>query len=164
MKQLLLIPIILSTFILGFLVNSAFSYSTSIKELPFNSLFSRNSERESPSDYIQEENIQVFPDRIIIFLNNAKISSYEDTNSMDPLLDINHNGIEVPADCSNLEKGDIIAYKATWVNAIVIHRIVEISKNNEGIYFTAKGDNSNINDPQKIRCSEIKSKLVGVLY
>src|SRR3989344_3428705 len=108
MKQFLLIPIILSTFILGFLVNSAFSYSNSIKELPFNSLFSKNYEKESPSDFIKEEDIQVFPDKIIILVNNAKISSFEDTNSMDPLLDIN--------------------------------------------------------DPQKIMCSNIKSKLVGVIY
>ncbi|MBS3149341.1 signal peptidase I [Candidatus Woesearchaeota archaeon] len=164
MKQFLLIPIILSTFILGFLVNSAFSYSNSIKELPFNSLFSKNYEKESPSDFIKEEDIQVFPDKIIILVNNAKISSFEDTNSMDPLLDINHNGIEVNADCNKLEKGDIIAYKANWIDAIVIHRIIEINKDNEGIYFTTKGDNSNINDPQKIRCSNIKSKLVGVIY
>lgn len=164
MKQLLLISTIIVTFLLGFLVNSAYSYSTSIKEFPFTSLFSRNSEKESPSDFIQEENIQVYPDKIIILLNNPKISSYEDTNSMDPLLDANHNGIEVPANCNELNKGDIIAYKANWVNAIVIHRIINISNDNEGIYFTTKGDNSTINDPQKIRCSEIKSKLVGVLY
>ena len=60
--------------------------------------------------------------------------------------------------------GDIIAYKANWVNGIVIHRIISKSIDKEGVFYTTKGDNSQINDPQKVRCSEIKNKLVGVLY
>ncbi|HLC74152.1 MAG TPA: hypothetical protein VJH20_05970 [Candidatus Nanoarchaeia archaeon] len=164
MKQFLLISTIIATFFLGFLVNSVFSYPNSNNEFPFTGLFSKNTEVASPQDYIKENQIQVFKDKIIIFINDAQISSYEDTNSMDPLFDIYHNGIEVKPNCEELQIGDIIAYKANWVNGIVIHRIINKSIDKEGLFFTTKGDNSQINDPQKIRCSEIKNKLIGVLY
>jgi len=164
MRPFLLITVIVSSFLLGFLTNSYITISNSNNEFPFTGLFSKNTEEASPQDYIKENQIQVFKDKVIIFINDAQISSYEDTNSMDPLFDISHNGIEVKPNCEELQIGDIIAYKANWVNGIVIHRIISKSIDKEGLFYTTKGDNSQINDPQKVRCSEIKNKLVGVLY
>ena len=164
MKTFLVISVILSSFLVGFLANSYITISSSDKEFPLNNLFSRDTDRNSPSDIIKESDIEISEDRLIIHIKDPLISSYEDTNSMDPVFDFGHNGIEIKPNCYNLIKGDIIAYRATWTQGTVVHRIVEINQDNFGLLFTAKGDNSSIDDPQKIRCSEIKYQVIGVLY
>ncbi|MBS3146524.1 hypothetical protein J4471_02395 [Candidatus Woesearchaeota archaeon] len=164
MNKIILTLVILIAFFSGFLVDSLFFRLNSPKELPFNSLFSVNYEKVSPSDSISEKDIEIFPNKVIINIENSRLSSFEDTNSMDPLFDINHNGLEVKAECSQLSLGDIISYKANWIDGIVIHRIIDIKEDKQGAYFLTKGDNSNRIDPQKIRCNEIQNKLIGVLY
>ena len=46
----------------------------------------------------------------------------------------------------------------------VIHRIAEISNDEQGWYAIVKGDNNEAPDPERVRFEQIKKVLVGVLY
>lgn len=120
-------------------------------------------EQISPGDHIHEEQIKVFEDVVILDLKEVRWTSFTDTNSMDPLLDETAHGLELhPEDSSLLQIGDIISY--TYHDQVVIHRIVEIGYDRDGWYAITKGDNNAASDPHKVRFSQIKGVLVGILY
>ncbi|MEM4641078.1 MAG: hypothetical protein QXW65_00975, partial [Candidatus Pacearchaeota archaeon] len=119
-------------------------------------------EKPSPSDKINESNIQVFQDKIIIYIGNATIVSYADTNSMDPTMDKEANGIEVkPSSPKEIHVGDIISFKKG--NEIVSHRVVKIGKDEKGWYCETKGDNAVFSDG-KVRFEQIVGVVVGIIY
>lgn len=131
----------------------------------FNVLDSFSNERESPSDWIKENQIHVYKDRIVIDIENAVWSRFTDTNSMDPIIDVTSNGIEVmPVSADQIQVGDVISYKSDYANGILIHRVIEKGKDEEGIYFIVKGDNNNSADPGKVRFSQVEGVLVGIIY
>jgi len=122
-------------------------------------------EQLSPSDTIQENQIKITENGILIDIDNAILVSYHDTNSMDPLMDAEANGIEIPiTENTQLNIGDIISYNATWNETLVSHRIIDIQEDEEGTFYTLKGDNNSTQDPGKIRIEQIKYKLIGILY
>ena len=122
-------------------------------------------ERISPSDRIKDEDIFVSNDKIIINVRNAKATKFADTNSMDPFLDKGSNGIEIlPRSPEDIKIGDIISYKSEEYDAVIIHRVIEIKKDNQGLYYVAKGDNNPKPDDEKVRFSHVKGILVGVIY
>ena len=57
----------------------------------------------------------------------------------------------------DIKKGDIITFRK---ENIITHRIVEINKNNDTIYYTTKGDNNNVNDVEKVKYEEIEGKYI----
>ncbi|MEM1535967.1 MAG: hypothetical protein QXQ82_02175 [Candidatus Pacearchaeota archaeon] len=119
-------------------------------------------EKPSPSDKINESNIQVFQDKIIIYIGNATIVSYTDTNSMDPTMDKEANGIEVkPSSPEEIHVGDIISFKKG--NEIVSHRVIKIGKDEKGWYCETKGDNTVFSDG-KVRFEQIVGVVVGIIY
>lgn len=118
----------------------------------------------SPQDRITEDAIRVYDDRVVLLIDNPLWSSFTDTNSMDPLLDIGANGIEIiPESEENIHLGDVISYKNEEGN-IVIHRVIEIGADKEGIYYIVKGDNNPIADQEKVRFEDIQGILVAVVY
>lgn len=128
--------------------------------LPFNTA----AEKVSPSNWISENQIEVFPDKIIIRIENASLSAYADTNSMDPTLDKTANGIEiVPKSPEQIHVGDIVAYSPEGSNSLIVHRVVEVGKDEQGFYFIVKGDNNTATDG-KIRFEQIKYVTIGVIY
>ena len=56
--------------------------------------------------------------------------------------------------------GDIITYGSENI----VHRIIEVGQDNEGIYYLTQGDNNQVNDGVKIRFLDIKYLTIGVLY
>ena len=119
----------------------------------------------SPSDTIQESQIIISEDGVYINIENATWVSYSNTNSMDPVLDSTANGIEIPVTASTtLEVGDIVSYEAKWNQTLVSHRIVEISEDEEGVYYILKGDNNSTQDSNKVRFEQIKYKLIAIIY
>lgn len=144
-------------FILGFIIASNIP---NIAEL--NSPQGIAIERNSPSNWINENQIEVTKNKITINLEGAKWSKFTDTNSMDPVLDIGANAIQIiPQDKYQLKVGDIITYNNN--NQKIIHRIIEI-KNDGNWYAIAKGDNNSKPDPVKIRFNDIEKVLVGIIY
>jgi len=115
-----------------------------------------------PGDRISESNIEVYPDKVIIRLENASISEYADTNSMLPIIDEGANGIRIhPESEEDIKVGDIISFESEY--GLIVHRVVEIGQDEQGKYFITKGDGNLFSDG-KARFSQIKYLTVGVLY
>ena len=145
-------------FSLGF-ISGIISNKETLTEFP---LSSNSYEEASPSDYIQEDNIKLYKDRVVILIDNPSMSSYADTNSMLPVLDTGSNGIKfVPKSEKDIKVGDIISFK--FEGKIIVHRVVSIGSDELGTYFITKGDNNKYAD-EKIRFSDIVSKTIAVIY
>lgn len=120
-------------------------------------------ERDSPGDHVKESQIKVYDSKIELNIKDAIWSRFEDSNSMDPFLDAGSNGIEIkPSSENEIQVGDIISYELN--GDIIIHRVINKDTDEKGIYFIAQGDNNPIQDPAKIRFSQIKGILVGIIY
>ena len=66
-------------------------------------------EQKSPSNHIAESDIHVYSDEIVLDVKDAIFAKYADTNSMDPLLDEDANGIEIrPSSSSQIQIGDVM--------------------------------------------------------
>lgn len=162
MKKTWLIFIIL-VFLLGWFSSGVYSSFLSFDgQAPFK-VFSN--EKPSPQKWVNDENILIFNDRIIINVDDATLAGFLDTNSMDPLLDAGTTGIEIkPENEDQLKIGDVVAYRAKWTDGVIIHRIVNIGYDENGKYFTLKGDNNAREDPEKVRFNQISYVLIGVIY
>jgi len=159
--------LIFSVFILIMSIYVYTSDEDEIIEKPLNNAIGTYfyGEKISPIDRIKDDDIFVTEDQVIINVKKAKATRFADTNSMDPFLDKGSNGIEInPEKPEDIKVGDIISYKSMKYNQIIIHRVIEIKKDNEGIYYTAKGDNNDEIDDEKIRFSQVKGVLIGVIY
>ncbi len=122
-----------------------------------------SSEIMSPNDHITEEQIRVYDDRVVLDVDDPVWSSFTDTNSMDPLLDAGANGIEIkPVSEDDVHIGDVISYKSG--NGVVIHRVIGIEDDEQGVYYIVKGDNNPIPDKEKVRFSDVQGILVAVVY
>ncbi len=157
------IIVVLLAFMLGLIFNDAYSELSSL-ERPL-SLFQDGIEKDSPGDWIKEDQIKVYDNKIIIELKDAEWASFTDTNSMDPILDETVNAIEIiPKSADNIHVGDIVSYKSDYADGTIIHRVIKIGKDNKGWYCIVKGDNNQGPDPGKIRFNQIKRVLVAIIY
>ena len=57
----------------------------------------------------------------------------------------------------DIKKGDIITYKK---ENFITHRIIEMNKTNDTMYYTTKGDSNNVNDTEKVKYEEIEGKYI----
>lgn len=125
-------------------------------------------ELPSPADHIKEEEIVVLKSGVRLNIQNVEWTRFTDTNSMDPLIDVGTNGLHVvPASPQELSIGDVISYTpdiAGYEDKIIIHRIIQIGEDGQGWYAIAKGDNLPYPDPGKIRFSQVRRVLIGVIY
>lgn len=116
----------------------------------------------SPSDYINEDSIKIYDDKIIIFVNDASLSRFASTGSMRPVLDMGSNGIRIkPKNENDINIGDIITFRDKGI--LVVHRVVNKGIDDKGVYFITKGDNNLVNDG-KIRFKDIEYKTIAVIY
>lgn len=116
----------------------------------------------APYDFIKEEQIIAYENKIVLEIENYSLSRYSPSKSMVPVLDSGANGIGIkPKSEDELHVGDIITFKQN--NDLIIHRIVEKGIDKDGWFFITKGDNNNITDG-KIRFSQIDSVLVALIY
>ncbi len=156
MKMRLLLAFV--PFLLGLIMSQAINGNVNL-EMPF----SDGLEVMSPSDWVKESQIFVYDDRVVLNVENAYLAGYANTNSMDPLLDERSNGIEmIPKSEDDLNVGDVIVYETDI--GLIVHRIVEISADENGKYFILKGDNNSTEDPYRVRFNQIRYVLVGVIY
>jgi signal peptidase I len=119
----------------------------------------------SPFRKISKEDIKVYNDRVIIYVNKAFTAYFEDSKSMYPFINKDVFALEVsPENKTELKVGDIIGYESKTFNTIIIHRIVEIGEDESGWYAVTKGDNNPASDPGKARFEDIKGVLVGLIY
>ena len=57
---------------------------------------------------------------------------------------------------------DIISFRKDKL--LIVHRVVEIGNDEQGVYFITKGDNNYIRDLYKIRFEDIKDVSIGVIW
>jgi hypothetical protein len=164
LNKAIVFVLIIGVFLLGWLSNSAYSdVFIGNVEIPYS--LSSNTERDSPSDWIKQDQIHVYNDKIVIDLIDAEWAEFEDTNSMDPIIDVSANSIEIkPKNPEFLQVGDIVSYRSKYADGLIIHRIHDIGYDADGWYAILKGDNNPRPDPGKIRFDQIEGVLVGVLY
>lgn len=125
----------------------------------------RPAERSSPYDWIKENQIKVYRDRVVIDIDNPQWATFTDTNSMDPIIDIGTNAIEIiPEKEEDIHIGDIVSYNSKYAEGTIIHRVVDISEDEDGWYAVMKGDNNTKEDPGKIRFEQIRRIVIGVIY
>lgn len=123
-----------------------------------------STEQASPADRIQEDQIKVYADRVILNIEGALWSSFTNTNSMDPSLDIGANALQlIPQQPNDVEVGDIISYTNAQGERI-IHRVVYKGSDREGVYFIVKGDNNDVSDPGKVRFEQIDRVVFAIIY
>ena len=120
-------------------------------------------EQHSPNDWVKENQIHVYPNRVILDLKDATWASFANTNSMDPFIDEKSNAIEILPDSANeIQIGDVISYQTNY--GVIIHRVIDKSKDSQGIYYIVKGDNNPFTDAIKVRFSDVKGVVVAVIY
>lgn len=121
----------------------------------------------APDPVVSSSDIYLFPDDVIIDVPGVQLISYSATKSMLPVLNENSKGLVINVtDESELHIGDIVTYSynlTSNISILIAHRIVNIDRDNEGIYYVTKGDNNVAVDPI-VRFNQIKEKLIGVLY
>jgi hypothetical protein len=152
MKVLLKIAYISIVFLIGFMAGVIYDFNFNI---------TGESVLETPSDYLSEREILVYNDKIVIMVDNATLSNYGDTGSMDPVFGKGANGIRIkPGSEEEINIGDIISFN--YGNRLVVHRVIEKGFDEQGTYFITKGDNADTRE--KIRFEDIQWKTIGVIY
>ncbi len=120
-------------------------------------------ENASPSDWVKEEQIKVYPDKVVLDIPSAIWAGFTNTNSMDPFLDENSHAIEVlPENPQDIKVGDVIAYKTR--DGVIIHRVIAKGEDKEGTFYLVKGDNNRFGDPVKVRFKDVRGVVVAVVY
>jgi len=124
--------------------------------------FSSNTSNNAPFDFVKENQIQVFDDKIVININGASISRYAATGSMKPVLDEGSNGIRIiPKSEGDIHIGDIITFEQS--DKLIVHRVISKGLDGDGIYFITKGDNNEIIDG-KVRFNQIRYITIGIIW
>jgi len=119
-------------------------------------------DNSSPFDFINENDIQVYDDKVVINVDGASIGRYAPTGSMRPVLDSSANGIRIkPESEEDVHIGDIITFRQD--NYLIIHRVIDIEDDAKGTYFITKGDNNDIIDG-KVRFEDIEYITIGVIW
>jgi len=152
-------------FLLGFLTCALFIFGISFSnlEIPFGTGFIVSNYLErSPSNWLEEEDILIFDDKVVLKLEKATLSSYTDSGSMSPTLDKSANGIRiVPKSEKDIGVGDIISYRFGGI--LIVHRVIGKATDAEGTYFVVKGDSNLIGDG-KVRFEDIEYVTIAIIY
>ncbi len=122
-----------------------------------------------PRDRINLSQTTLTNTRFELRANSLSYAEYEATGSMRPLLDKGSLGIYIDLEeAGDLSIGDIISFKLPTryigFDRPVVHRIIGIGEDEEGVYYTTKGDNLLFADPFKVREEHIQGVLIGVIW
>lgn len=163
MKRVVYIITLLLVFSLGWLSHNTFeSFDPSLERAK--SFVIGLPEKPTPADRIPENKIKVYPDKVILDIQNARWATFTPTHSMAPVFDVGSNVIQViPQSSSEVKIGDIISY--TWKDGTtIIHRVIQTGFDKQGWYAIVKGDNVPVPDAEKVRFSQVKKVVVAIVY
>ena len=127
-------------------------------------------ERDSPSDWIKENQIALTSEGVQVKASNLHWAILANTNSMDPVFDDGSHLIQKvftsPKEVKQTVRiGDIISYKSPQnSNFVIVHRIVEMNEDDSGWYVITKRDNNPSVDPWKIRAEDVTRVTVMIIY
>ncbi len=121
-------------------------------------------ERDSPGDWIKEQQIEMRSDGVFIKLDNPQWAIVTATHSMDPVLDETTHLIQIiPKSKEDIHAGDIVSYQSP-LGFVIIHRVVVIAQDEQGWYLIMKGDNNPSPDPWKVRWDMVRRVTVMIVY
>tara|TARA_Y100000310_G_scaffold322547_1_gene381708 strand:+ start:1280 stop:1534 length:255 start_codon:yes stop_codon:yes gene_type:complete len=84
---------------------------------------------------------------------------------MDPLIDIGTTALSVmPKSEASIRVGDVAFYNSIIAERDIVHRVVNISSDQQGWYSKFKGDNLEKNDPEDVRFNQVRGVLIGIIY
>lgn len=150
----------INLFTLGFVSCLAFIFLLSFSGIWAQGMPIIKQENSTPGNWINLDEIELTSNGLILNIPNLKLSSYEPTGSMKPVLDYEANGIMIiPENSDQINIGDIV----TFGKENIVHRVIEKGEDLEGIWFITQGDNNTVAD-QKIRFEDIKYVTIGILY
>lgn len=75
---------------------------------------------------------------------------------------VNTYGIQEFDPYTDVHIGDVVVYDATWYSEPVIHRVIDIQEINGSPYYIIKGDNNEVQDPEPVSPSQVKSKVITI--
>ena len=75
---------------------------------------------------------------------------------------VNTYGIQEFDPVTDVNVGDVVVYDASWYSEPVIHRVINKDNSTGNVYYTIKGDNNNVQDPELVKPSQIKSKVLTI--
>ena len=80
---------------------------------------------------------------------------------MKPKLNIYDLAIDIKVSNDNdIKKGDIITFKTISNSQTITHRVVDIIKTNDGVFYKTKGDNNKDDDEDLITIDNIIGKYL----
>jgi signal peptidase I len=122
-------------------------------------------EKPSPYNHIKITQIHIEEDKVVIDVKHSRGAEFTDTDSMDPIIDIGANAIQItPESSEDIHVGDIVSYRPEGENYLIVHRVIKIGEDNKGKYFIFKGDNNLFRDAGRIRFEQINRIIVGIIY
>jgi len=122
-------------------------------------------EKASPYNHIKIEQIHIEEDKVVIDVKHSRGAEFVDTDSMDPVIDVGANAIQItPESQEDIHVGDIVSYRPEGEDYMIVHRVVKIGEDNKGKYFIFKGDNNLFRDSGRIRFEQINRIIVGIIY
>ena len=118
----------------------------------------------APSSSIQKNQILVYNKYVLINQSNIAWFTVSSTKSMLPFIDSGNYalGLNITNE-SSLHIGDVITYKS-YNGHYIIHRIIDINNDKDGVYYNLKGDNNWFTDPIRVRLNMTRFKIVAIVY
>ncbi len=122
----------------------------------------------SPSDIIREDDAREIAKFTAKQLGiDVIIAEVFDSNSMDGLLDFGHSPL-LTSDATyinNVEIGDVIVWHdPNYMSGKIIHQVIDINSDQQGVYYKTKGIHNEFEDPWTIRKSMIEFIGLGILW
>jgi len=116
-----------------------------------------------PKLRLNSSHLQLEKNYVRFDITGVEIGIVGNTNSMDPVLDEDNLVLEImPDNPGEVQVGDIVIYELNGER--IIHRVIEVGADKDAWYIIAKGDNNAVPDPEKIRWSQIRGVVVGIIY
>jgi len=151
-------------FVLSFVMGFFSYYSINFLYVDINSPFlvSALEEEKQPGNWVNQNQIEILPDKVVLYVPNAVMIEYAPTGSMLPTLGEISNGINIkPESSSQINEGDIIGFKKG--DDLIVHRVISKGEDGEGVFFITKGDNNTETDG-KVYFQDIEYVTVALVY
>jgi len=125
--------------------------------------FALNASRTAPHSRLELTDVSFGESAVVIRASEAIPGLVGPTGSMRPILDDGVIVLELPVSSVDaLYPGDIIIYDLDGTR--VIHRIIGLGWDEVGWYAIAKGDSNPVADPEKVRFSQVRGVVGGIIY
>lgn len=102
---------------------------------------------------------------LTVIYPSINLTQVADTKSMEPYITSSYTIITTTQfNSQTLQKGDIISYRADWSVLDVLHRIIEVKTDSNGICYRTQGDHNQVEDPGCVKPSQVDQLVLGIIF